>query len=154
MKASENERTVPVYRQGGGIYGSLILGWQTAAYVEKTPTAKPSSDSALPTAGLKRKHSWRHRRIQPHRSDRLRRSNRRLTGGFPCQPFSVAGKRQGADDERYLWSGNCQTIQVVRPGFVFENVPWPPVRPGRWRNLQRPRKTRLPDKAPSGAWKF
>lgn len=47
-----------------------------------------------------------------------------VTGGFPCQPHSVAGKRQGSGDERDLWSECVRTIRELRPRFaLFENVP-------------------------------
>lgn len=47
-----------------------------------------------------------------------------LTAGFPCQPFSVAGKRKHADDERNMWPATADVIGIVRPRFVLlENVP-------------------------------
>lgn len=46
-----------------------------------------------------------------------------LTAGYPCQPFSSAGKRRGTDDHRHLWPYLAEAIRQIRPELVvFENV--------------------------------
>lgn len=47
-----------------------------------------------------------------------------ICGGYPCQPFSLAGGRKGTEDERHLWPYFADALRVLRPRFaLMENVP-------------------------------
>jgi DNA (cytosine-5)-methyltransferase 1 len=55
---------------------------------------------------------------------RARPAVRVVAGGFPCQPFSEAGRRRGVADERWGWPWMADVIRELRPGYVVvENVP-------------------------------
>lgn len=46
-----------------------------------------------------------------------------LTGGFPCQPYSISGDRKGTDDTRHLWPQMLRAIREIAPGWIVgENV--------------------------------
>lgn len=61
-----------------------------------------------------------------------------LTGGFPCQPFSLAGRRKGADDNRYLWPQMLRAIRQIHPtGALVKTLMesrrwWSPAKSLRW----------------------
>lgn len=107
---------------GGGILGGVLSGFRTVCAVEKEPYCREvllrrQRDGVLPLFPI-----WDDIRTFDGRP--WRGAVDIVTAGFPCQPFSVAGKRLGADDERNLWPDTIRIIREVRPRFaMLENVP-------------------------------
>lgn len=111
---------------GGGLLGTMLLGWRPIGYVEwddycQRVIAARIRDGHLPDAPI-------FGDIRAFISDGYAASYTGLvdviTAGFPCQPFSVAGKRAGIDDPRNMWPATIECIRVVRPRFcLLENVP-------------------------------
>lgn len=102
---------------GGFSLAAHWMGWETAAFVEREPFCQK----------VLRKNFGEDIEIHDDIFDFDGRPFRGavdiITGGFPCQPFSAAGKRKGADDERYLWPEMLRTIREVQPRYVVgENV--------------------------------
>lgn len=107
-----------------GIAGfSLAARWawgdehETVAFVERDPFCQKVIARNFPGARI-------HSDIRDFDATQYRGTIDLLTGGAPCQPFSVAGKQQGVADERHLWPEMERVIRECRPTFViFENVP-------------------------------
>jgi DNA (cytosine-5)-methyltransferase 1 len=108
---------------GGGILGGHLLGWRTVCAVEWEPyaacvLAARQNDGLLPSFPI-----WDD--VQTFDGRPWRGIVDVISGGFPCQDISVAGKGDGLDGERSgMWREMARIIHEVRPRFVFvENSP-------------------------------
>ena len=101
---------------GGFSLAARWMGWETVAWCEWNPFCQQALRYHFPEAeGFG----------DITKTDFTKYANKIdiLTGGFPCQPYSLAGKRKGKDDERHLWPHMLRAIREVRPRWVVgENV--------------------------------
>lgn len=110
---------------GGGLLGTQLLGWEPVGYVEwnkycQKLIAARIRDGILPNAPI-------FGDVRAFVSDGYARAYQGMvdviTGGFPCQPFSAAGKLLGKDDPRNMWPSVVECLSVVRPRYaLLENV--------------------------------
>lgn len=98
---------------GGLDLAAHWAGFETVRFVEKEPFCQKILAKHWPNVPIDDDVFTSH---PPHADA--------VIGGFPCQPFSVAGNRQGADDERYLLPEMLRIVREVQPyAVLFENVP-------------------------------
>lgn len=101
---------------GGFSLAARWAGWQTPVMVEWNPYCQVVLKKNFPNATIFGDIKQFDGRPYAGQIDVI-------TGGFPCQPFSHAGKRAGTDDDRYLWPEMLRVIQEVKPAWVVgENV--------------------------------
>ena len=103
---------------GGGLgdFGFLMAGFEIAWQVE-------IDEYCQKILALRYPESKKYRDIKILRGEELEPVDI-ITGGFPCQPFSVAGKQMGVADDRNLWPEMCRVISETNPAWVVcENVP-------------------------------
>ena len=111
---------------GGGLLGTHLLGWRPVGYVEwneycQRVIAARIADGYLPVAPI---FTDVREFVQSGAAGQYRGIADVVSAGFPCQPFSVAGKQAGADDERNMWPATRDVIRAVQPRSVLlENVP-------------------------------
>ena len=111
---------------GGGLLGTKLLGWTHVGYVEwneycQRVIAARIRDGYLDSAPI---FNDVREFAQSGAADQYRGIADVVSAGFPCQPFSVAGKQAGADDERNMWPATVEVIRRVQPESVLlENVP-------------------------------
>ena len=101
---------------GGPEVAAAMLGWENLFHCEINPFGRAVLDYWFP-------NSKSYEDITTTDFSEWRGRVNVLTGGFPCQPFSYAGKRGGAQDDRYLWPYMFRCIDQIRPDWVVaENV--------------------------------
>lgn len=101
---------------GGPEVAAEMMGWENVFHCDINPFGRKVLDYWYP-------NSKSYEDITKTDFTKWRGKIDVLTGGFPCQPFSVAGKRKGADDNRYLWPHMLRAIREIRPAWVVgENV--------------------------------
>ena len=119
---------------GGGILGGLLLGHtpvcavEIDAYCRKVLAAR-QADGWLPEFPI-------YEDVRQFDGKPWRGRVDVVAGGFPCQPWSTAGKRKGTDDPRHLWPEMARIVKEVRPRYVFaKNVQLDAMREP-WRDLR------------------
>ena len=101
---------------GGPEVAATMLGWENLFHCEINPFGRKVLDYWYP-------NSKRYEDITTTDFTEWRGRVDVLTGGFPCQPFSYAGRRRGAEDDRYLWPSMYRAIDEIQPTWVVaENV--------------------------------
>lgn len=120
---------------GGGILGGMLLGHVPVCAVEIDPycrqvLAERQADGSLPPFPVLED-------VRAFDGKPWRGKVDVVCGGFPCQPWSSAGKQRGTDDPRHLWPEMARIIEEVRPAYVFaENVSLAAFEEP-WRDLRR-----------------
>jgi len=113
---------------GGFSLAAEWAGWETLATCEINPFGQRVLKHYWPNAYHHGDiHTLTYETINAELTNRFgthwRDEDVIITGGFPCQPYSVAGKRLGKEDERHLWPEMLRVIQEVQPTYVVgENV--------------------------------
>ena len=98
-----------------------IPGYRAVGYVERETFAAATLVARMEDASLDQAVVWDD--VGTFDGRPWRGTVDIITAGYPCQPFSVAGKRRGADDPRHLWPHVARIIGEIKPPFVFlENV--------------------------------
>lgn len=101
---------------GGFSYASALMGWETIAICEINKFCQQVLKYHFSDAIQHEDITTTDFTIYRNRCDIV-------TGGFPCQPFSHAGKRKGTMDERYMWKEMYRAVQEIAPNWVIcENV--------------------------------
>lgn len=97
-------------------------GARTAYYVEWESYAQACLLARMEEASLEPAPIWGDS-LESFPADQFADRTDWISAGFPCQPHSLAGRRKGVEDERWIWETIAQIIRRVRPRFVFlENV--------------------------------
>jgi len=101
---------------GGFDLAAQWMGWENVFHVERDPFCRQVLAHHFP-------ESQSFDDVKAFDATPFRGRIRVLSGGFPCQPFSAAGKRAGTSDDRYLWPEMFRIIREARPTYVVaENV--------------------------------
>lgn len=101
---------------GGFDYAAQLMGWKNLFHCEKEPFCQAILNQHFPNSIL-------HNDIKTTDFTIYRNRVGVLSGGFPCQPFSLAGKRKGREDERHLWPEMLRAVgEIQSPWVVGENV--------------------------------
>lgn len=112
---------------GGGLLGThCLLGWETKGYVEINDYCQRVIKQRIEDGILDDAPIFGDIRsfIDQGFAEAYQGMVDVVTAGFPCQPFSCAGKRKGAFDKRNMWPETIECIRTIRPKFAFlENVP-------------------------------